>query len=293
MLTGYMPPSFIEKQMPNSDADGTPTWNSFADFLANAPPDSYYKGDDIVVVQQSAVQDKLNAPTLQLYCSECDAAMNFDTDEAYYVGRSYQEFVAYHCRHCLGSHLCYALIGQHDNDDSWIMKIGQYPAFNPPVPAKLQRLIQDDRETFFKGRRAESMNLGVGAFAYYRRVVESQKDRLCDKIIQVAKRLGYSADMIRELEAAKAKWQFMQGVQGIKDAIPEAFQINGHNPLTLLHNALSEGVHSLSDEECLARAQDARTVLVALAERLAALSADHRGLNDAVTRLANKKSGTN
>jgi hypothetical protein len=169
-----------------------------------------------------------------------------------------------------------------------LKKIGQEPPFGPHVPAKVQRLVQDDRETFLKGVRAESLNLGVGAFAYYRRVVENQKDRLCDAIIKVARNLSIPAGEIVELEAAKANWQFKQGVEGIKDAIPSAFAIAGHNPLTLLHNALSEGVHSLSDEECLSKAQDARIVLTALAERLTDLSKDHNQLNESVARLANR-----
>jgi hypothetical protein len=32
--------------------------------------------------------------------------------------------------------------------------------------------------------------------------------------------------------------------------------IDGHNPLLLLHDLLSEGVHQFSDSECLERAQD-------------------------------------
>ncbi len=33
------------------------------------------------------------------------------------------------------------------------------------------------------------------------------------------------------------------------DAIPAVLLIDGHNPLTLLHDLLSEGIHELDDDE--------------------------------------------
>jgi len=43
-------------------------------------------------------------------------------------------------------------------------------------------LIGPDREIFLRGRRAENQGLGIGAFAYYRRVVENQKGRIITQI---------------------------------------------------------------------------------------------------------------
>ena len=56
-----------------------------------------------------------------------------------------------------------------------------------------------------------------------------------------------------------------------KVAIPESLLINGHNPILLLHNALSEGVHAMTDEQCLELASSIRIVLAELSERISAL----------------------
>ena len=40
------------------------------------------------------------------------------------------------------------------------------------------KLVGPDRDDFLKGRRCENQGLGVGAFIYYRRVVENQKNRI-------------------------------------------------------------------------------------------------------------------
>ncbi len=65
--------------------------------------------------------------------------------------------------------------------------------------------------------------------------------------------------------------------------------INGHNPITLLHSALSIGLHAQTDEECLDSAHDVRIVLAELAERLGQAMKDHAELNSAVQRLLNAR----
>jgi hypothetical protein len=76
----------------------------------------------------------------------------------------------------------------------------------------------------------------------------------------------------------------------IKNAIPEAILIDGHNPLTLLHSALSEGLHAQTDEECLELATSIRVVLTELADRISVALREEAELKTAVTRLLNRKS---
>ena len=57
----------------------------------------------------------------------------------------------------------------------------------------------------------------------------------------------------------------------------------------LLHSALSEGVHALTDAECLELAHDVRIVLGELADRLVQVLKDEAKLGDAVNRLTQRK----
>ena len=50
--------------------------------------------------------------------------------------------------------------------------------------------------------------------------------------------------MIDQLEAAKGEKFFKRSVEKAKDAIPDGVFIDGNNPLTLLNDALSEGLHA-------------------------------------------------
>ncbi|HMJ88563.1 MAG TPA: hypothetical protein VK530_02040 [Candidatus Acidoferrum sp.] len=149
----------------------------------------------------------------------------------------------------------------------------------------MNTLIGPDRDFFFKGRRAESQGMGIGAFGYYRRVVENQKNRIINEILKVCQRIGASSQVLRELELAKAETQFYKAVQKIKKGIPDVLKIDGHNPLLLLHSALSEGLHSQDDEQCLELATSIRVVLTELADRLDQALKDQTELKTSVSRL--------
>jgi hypothetical protein len=129
--------------------------------------------------------------------------------------------------------------------------------------------------------------LGIGDFSYYRRVVENHKDQLFDEVIKVAQKVA--PETVEALLAAKGQHQFLNALESVKDAIPQALLINGHNPLLLLHSALSDGLHARSDEECLQSAHDVRMVLSDLVERMGQALKDEAELAAAVARLTRKK----
>jgi hypothetical protein len=169
-----------------------------------------------------------------------------------------------------------------------VQKLAEWPPFAPRTPGKLISLIGPDRELFLKGRRAEIEGLGIGAFSYYRRIIETQKNRLLDEIIHVARHVGAAPDTIQVLERAKEETQFSRAVDSVKEAIPAALYIKGHNPFTLLHAALSAGLHNDTDEACLQAATDIRLVLIAFSERLLEALKEQRELDDALSRLVNR-----
>ncbi len=73
--------------------------------------------------------------------------------------------------------------------------------------------------------------------------------------------------------------------------MPQVLLINGHNPLQLLHSALSEGLHGRSDAHCLDLAGSIRVVLAELSERLTLALKDEAELNRALSHLLNRKDG--
>lgn len=258
-------------------------------FLESQPPGQARKVTGIA--EERGDGSHLVIPALQMYCGSvaCDGVCFFDS-ETTGAWLSHQEprfqFLAYHCRHCMQTEKIFAVMVKPESSQSGeALKLGEYPGFGPHIPTKMFSLLGEDQELFHKGRRAESQGMGIGAFAYYRRVVENQKNRLIDEIIKVSRLLKAAPGIIDGLEAARKETQFHKAVQIVKEGIPEVLRISGHNPLTLLHTALSDGLHGKTDEECLVRATSIRLVLATLSERIVEALKDEAELNQAVSKL--------
>ena len=234
----------------------------------------------------------LMLPALELYCqtASCDGPRLFQADNAIWLDKEKRShfFVTYRCRNCKSFVKTYAFWAElkDDGKSAEIRKYGEEPAFGPPTPARVTTLLAEEKEYFFKGRQAENQGMGIAAFAYYRRVVENKKDKIIDEIIRVAQKVGAKSEAIEDLRDAKKHPQFSRAVDAIRHGIPPSLLVGGiHNPLNLLHSALSEGLHAETDEQCLALATSIRTVLIALVERLALALKDEIELNAAISRL--------
>ena len=204
------------------------------------------------------------------------------------------EFLTFSCRNCRERSKTYAVALKTQSNsptNGRTVKLGETPPFGPHVPARVISLIGPDLELFLQGRRAENRAMGIGAFSYYRRVVENQKNRIIEQISKVAGKLGAKPEMLEEFAAAMKETQFSKSMEQIKHGIPDVLLINGqHNPLTLLHSALSEGLHADTDRECLEIAQEIRLVLTELADRISQALKQEDELAKAVSRLLTRKS---
>jgi len=265
-------------------------------FLEAHPPES-------AAVVKNAVDTRyttgpvLTTSPVQLHCDslECEGIHWFDhiTGDVHLERKKWTKGIAvYCCRHCKRTTKVFALYAKLADDTKSVTayKLGEYPPFGPHTPSRVISLIGPDKELFLKGRRAENRGLGIGAFAYYRRVVENQKNRIIDEMEKVARKVGAKPEAISRFDSARAENQFSKAVDDIKDGIPESLLIDGHNPLKLLHTALSKGIHTEDDNTCLALAQSIRLVLTELAEKLSVALKEHAELKDAVSRLLQQNS---
>ena len=267
---------------------------TFAKFLESSPPSCFVDVRDLGTFHYPNKTRTLSRPDIELFCEneKCNGIRIFRSEgnDTGINPRFFTTiFVDYICSNCIETHKKYALSvkadGQGGQESGKAYKYGEYPAFGPRTPSRLISLIGPERDIFLKGKRCESQGLGIGAFAYYRRVVENQKNRILDEIIKVAEKLSAEHDTLVLLKNAKEEHQFSTAIGPIKNSLPQALLLNGRNPLTLLHSALSEGLHAKEDEHCLQLAQDIRIVLAALAENISQALKDEEELNLAINRL--------
>ena len=276
-------------------------YQPFVKFLESTPPNLTVPISDLSEkkVEMTAIAgfeyDAMHTPEIQLHCDndKCGGTRIFrcKSDQKYLRLKSdYEVFhVRYLCSNCQQGIKIYSISAKIDaagESQGECFKLGEYPSYGPPISPKLITLIRPDRDEFIKGNRCENQGLGVGAFIYYRRVVEKQKERILNKIIAVSEKIGASEDKIEELKSAVMEKQFKKSLSMSKEAIPESLFIDGHNPILLLHSALSEGVHALTDKRCLELAGSIRVVLGELSDRLAQALKDEAEVRKALSALS-------
>jgi len=245
-------------------------------------------------------------PGIALYCGTevtCERIQNFTYSEIYplawhlnkigdfHVVRTAQDvFARYYCRNCNATWKTFAFRIHRDPSPDvekvFGYKYGETPQFGPPLPAKLLQLADSYADLLKKGRQSENQSLGIGAFAYYRRVVELQKVRLIDELRKAIERLGgNNQTALAKLEEARNDNRFSVALELMADVTPKELYVGGQNPLKLLHGPLSIGLHGLSDEECQKQAHSVRVVLAALLERVQIITEEKSELDAAIKDL--------
>jgi hypothetical protein len=231
------------------------------------------------------------------YCSECDGERRHNRIKCGIFEGGYH-FATYRCVDCdENSKRDFGLFLTHadpvEGPDAVIAKkVFQKPDFGTPIPKNLFDLIgEDNRQHFLNARRSVARGLGIGAYTYYRRIIENNKLALVDSVLKVARKVGSSAEQVVHLEAAAKERQFSKAIGMLRDiqAIPAVLQIGGHNPLLLLHDELSEGVHAMTDEGCLVRAQHAEVILFELARLMKIAIAERKEVAGAIDAIMNRK----
>jgi hypothetical protein len=285
--------------LPRPETEG----NIITDFLEPIP-------DDTLLINPSSLVNSIGSKgepqklrishqKIKLYCSnsECEGIRHFELMEARSRNKAmvevtssnfYQDFTLnYRCCNCQKTTKRYYLRLKPtlSNQTGFGVKIGELPPYSPPVPARVITLIGRDRELFLIGRKAENMGFGIGAFAYYRRVIENQKGHLIKEISKVAKRLGATEAELATYQKAEKETQFSKAIEMVKDVMPRQLLIRGNNPLALLHSALSEGLHDRSDADCLELAHSIRILLTKLADNINEVMKEETELEEAIAAL--------
>jgi hypothetical protein len=232
------------------------------------------------------------SPRIQLHC-EVDDGIRWCDPGVNNIGCAEYKtlFLPYTCRDCGQWGKKFALILDPDLQANrkvlTALKLGEYPPFGSHLAKRLQDMLsKEDLKLYRKGLRTERDGHGIGAAAYFRRVVDNQWKALVKKLRDAAEKLGTPPENLKVFQEALAQPQFSTAVDMLKDAIPAKLLIlDGRNPLTLLYKPLSVQIHELSDEQCLQQAADIRVILNETFDNISRVLKDDETLKAAVTRL--------
>lgn len=148
------------------------------------------------------------------------------------------------------------------NEDTsiYIEKIGSYPEVKVYLEPYIRKYLdRNNQDLLYKGRLAIKNNLGIGAFAYFRRITENNLVNIIEEISKIPN--TSSSEILKLLSKHKASPNISTIYDNIYEYLPESLKILGKNPLKLLYNITSQGLHSMSEKECLDKAGKIDTLL--------------------------------
>ena len=237
--------------------------------------------------------DRIPKVAVHMACPACQTTQTFVMANEYHEGYSYANVepagatchLRYICTSCRkGVRHFYVQFGP---SAEYVLKIGQHPAWSVALDRNLERALGKWSDLYKKGLVCESQAYGVGAFAYYRRIVEQVIDQLLEDIstlIPEADRNAYSA----ALAQTKATRVAQDKIALVKDLLPPILRPDGMNPLGVLHEALSAGLHAGTDEECAALAAEVREVLVFLVGQVVATRESAKSFTASMRKLLDR-----
>ncbi len=175
--------------------------------------------------------------------------------------------MAYRCTHCGKAELrvWYILIPTRRKEPDGsvgpilaitLRKLGQWPPQSIEPDREVEKELKGSTLDFFKkGLTSLAHGFGLGALAYFRRVVEDATGQVIDMFADSAAADGNS-EAARTIRVAKESGRTEDRLKLASEALPEGLRPGGANPLAVLYGHYSRGIHGLSDEQCLEVARE-------------------------------------
>jgi hypothetical protein len=211
---------------------------------------------------------------------------------AVYFGREFINKKDYECRNCGVNTTWYCFIWKEQEKDNVFVKVGQYPELDERVPEALEvSLDGPDLKLYKNALRMRNFNLGVAAVAYMRRIVENRMNDMLQILHESAIAHNTPAELLARHEAIKKDKRFSEKVDYAGELLPSSLRPRGKpNPMAILHELASEGLHAKTDEECVEIFDSCRKTFEYVFGKLRIETEDAKNFVKEMAGLAEKKS---
>ena len=197
-------------------------------------------------------------------------------------GTSYFTFKCVSCRKAEREFLVEQIV---DDKSIKLQKYGELPRRPLPRDPILQKFFSVDLANYEKAVVCLANEYGVAAFVYLRRITEANIAGLIDLLEDDVRSSGGDAAIASALAELRKESPMSEKIRVANLALPPHLKPDGLNPLGRLYQVLSEGVHSLSDAECLERAKTISECLAFLVSELASRKQHQARFKSVVGRL--------
>lgn len=238
--------------------------------------------------------DNWKTTPINMHCHECKSVQTFNTTrdlknikgKYYHLASDNVLHLLYVCQSCRSFERNFYIYCNSDGNEFY--KVGQHPEWEIKMDKNLEKILNKHAKTFRKGLVCESQGYGIGAFAYFRRITEEIIDELLDSITDLIEEENKDK-YLEALKKTKETRVTQDKINLIKDLLPSTLKPNGRNPLGILHSELSEGLHSLDDEQCLESATHVKSILIFLVNQILHMKETSKSFTDSMKNLLDKK----
>ena len=139
-----------------------------------------------------------------------------------------------------------------DTANIYIEKLGG-PPFRIEVDKTIEKYL--DREScnwYYKAKKSLIDRLGIGAFAYLRRIIEKELKLIVEDVSELESADPKLKEIVSKHKESKNAHLIYEDIYNY---LPRSLQVLGENPFKILYKQTSQGLHNLSENDCLERAQ--------------------------------------
>jgi hypothetical protein len=141
-----------------------------------------------------------------------------------------------------------------------------------------------------KALRLRNFNLGIAAVAYMRRVVENRMNDMLEILHEAARAHNLPGELLVRHEEIKKERRFSTKIEYAGDLLPQNIRPQGQpNPMAVLHELASEGLHTKTDEECVDIFDECRQTFEYVFGKMRIETAQANDFVKGIARLAEKR----
>lgn len=190
---------------------------------------------------------------LRIFCKKCKLETVWETQYNRVDFDSFFSERAYVCRNCANETIRYVVIWQEKETNNIFLKVGQYPELEERVSEALEQALGPaDLKLYQNALRMRNFNLGVAAVAYMRRVVENRMNDMLEILHEAALVHNAPPEVLALHGEMMEEKRFAVKVDYAGSLLPLSLRPAGKpNPMAILHELASDGLHAKSDEECV------------------------------------------
>ncbi|WP_224483157.1 hypothetical protein [Robertkochia aurantiaca] len=218
-----------------------------------------------------------NQVSINEYCNHCKTNETFNLKANYdqmlpsFMKGSSQSSILnftlyFKCQSCHQFERIYSI--HLDEENKIMFKTGQYPQWEVESNKKLKKTLGKHYSNYNKGLICEANSYGIGAYAYYRRIIEEIIVELIEKIEEMIDDDEDKQVYHEALEKSKHSKNATEKISLVMDLLPASLRLDGINPLKTIYDELSEGLHGAKEVECLNSAEIMRKCIVFLIEQI-------------------------